>query len=84
MNKSVKFVLLAVLLGSTLGGCGVEYITKFHSNERSIIETGWAKPQVHYADPIYCYRTLSTPMCYDEPRQGEENRIVGYFGPRPY
>ena len=84
MNKSVNFVLLAVLLGSTLGGCGVEDLMMFRSSERSILETGWVKPKVHYAESIYCYRTLSAPMCYDEPREGEEFRLVGYFGPRPY
>ncbi len=84
MKNSMKFVLFTVLLGSALGGCGIEDITKFRSSERSIIETGWAKSQVHYAEPIYCYRTLSAPMCYDEPREGEEFRLVGYFGPRPY
>ncbi len=84
MKKSMNFVLLAVLLGPALGGCGVENLLKYRSTERSILETGWVKPKVHYAEPIYCYRTLSTPMCYDEPRDGEENRLVGYFGPRQY
>ena len=42
MKNSIKFVLFAVLLGSALGGCGVEYITKYRSSERSILETGWA------------------------------------------
>lgn len=42
------------------------------------------KPRVDIPEPIYCYRTLGTAMCYDEPREGEKSRLVGYFGPRPY
>ncbi len=84
MTKLPHFVMLALFLGSALGGCGLEDILKHSSTEHSILETGWVKPKVHYAEPIYCYRTLSTPMCFDEPREGEEFRLVGYFGPRPY
>ena len=83
MARPVYFVLLAVLLGPALGGCGLQDLIKHRSTERSILETGWVKPRVHYAEPIYCYRTLSAPMCYDEPREGDEFRLVGYFGPRP-
>lgn len=84
MTRPLYFVLLAVLLGPVLGGCGFQDLLNYRTTERSILETGWVKPKVHYAEPIYCYRTLSAPMCYDEPREGEEFRLVGYFGPRPY
>ena len=84
MARPVYFVLLAVLLGPALGGCGLQDLIKHRSTERSILETGWVKPRVHSAEPIYCYRTLSAPTCYDEPREGDEFRLVGYFGPRPY
>jgi hypothetical protein len=84
MIRPAFSVLLAVLLGSTLGGCGLEDLVKHRSTERSIIETGWVTPRVHLPEPIYCYRTLGTAMCYDEPREGEESRLVGHFGPRPY
>jgi hypothetical protein len=84
MTRSAIFVLCAVSLGFALGGCGLEKIANYRSTERSIITNGWVKPRVYFAEPIYCYRTLSTPMCYDEPREGEESRVVGYFGPRAY
>ena len=84
MTRSNKSVLVVASLCLALGGCGFQDILKHRSTERSIIETGWVKPKVHFAEPIYCYRTLSTPMCYDEPREGEESRLVGYFGPRAY
>ncbi len=84
MTRSNSPVLIAVSLGLALGGCGLQDILKHRSTERSILETGYVKPKVHFAEPIYCYRTLATPMCYDEPREGEESRLVGYFGPRAY
>ncbi len=84
MTRSTLFVLLAVLLGFALGGCSLNDITKHRSTERGVLQTGWLKPKVYVAEPISCYRTLGTPMCYDEPREGQENRLVGYFGPRAY
>lgn len=84
MTRPVFSVLIAVSLGFALGGCSISNILKHRSTERSILQTGWVKPAVYFAEPIYCYRTLSTPMCYDEPREGDESRIVGYSGPRPY
>lgn len=84
MTRSTLFVLLAVSLGFALGGCSFNDIRKHRSTERSVLQTGWLKPKVYIAEPIYCYRTLGTPMCYDEPREGQENRLVGYFGPRAY
>ena len=84
MTRSKIFVLLAVSLGFALAGCGLRDIAKNRSTEHSILQTGWVKPKVHFAEPIYCYRTLATPMCYDEPREDQENRLVGHFGPRPY
>ncbi len=84
MTKPVFFVLIAVSLGFALGGCSISDILKHRSTERSILQTGWVKPKVHFPEPIYCYRTLSTPMCYAEPREGDESRIVGFSGPRPY
>ena len=84
MTRPVSRVLIAVLLGFALGGCGIHDILKHRSTERSILMTGWVKPKVYFAEPIYCYRTLSTPMCYDEPREGDEFRLIGFSGPRPY
>ncbi len=84
MTRTVHRVLIAVSLGFVLGGCGIQDITNHRSTERSILQIGWVKPTVYIAEPIYCYRTLGTPMCYDEPRQGDESRIIGFFGPRPY
>lgn len=84
MIRPVLSIMLVVLLGSALGGCGFNDLLKHRSTERSILETGWVKPRVHIPEPLYCYRTLSAPMCYDEPREGDESRLVGYFGPRPY
>ncbi len=80
MTRSTFFVLLAV----SLGGCSLSDIAKNRSTEYSVLQTGWLKPKVHHPEPIYCYRTLGSPMCYDEPREGEENRLVGHFGPRAY
>lgn len=84
MTRSTFFVLLAVSLGFALGGCSLKDVAKARSTERSILQLGWVKPKVYFPEPIYCYRTLGTPMCYDEPREGQENRLVGYFGPRAY
>jgi len=84
MIRHAYSVVLAVLLGAALSGCGVEDLLEYRSTEHSIITTGWVKPKVHIPEPIYCYRSLSAPMCFDEPREGEESRLVSYFGPRPY
>ncbi len=31
----------------------------------------------------YCYKTLGDINCYDHPRKGWENRLVGHFEPPP-
>ena len=31
----------------------------------------------------YCYKTLGEINCYDSPRKGWENRLVGHFEPPP-
>ncbi len=77
-------VILVVSLGFALGGCGIQDIFKYRSTEHSILAMGWVKPKAHFAEPIYCYRTLATPMCYEAPREGDEARLVGFFGPRAY
>lgn len=84
MTKPAILLSLTVALAVSLGGCSINDIVKNRSTERSILQTGWVKPKIHYAEPIYCYRTLATPVCYEEPREGEESRLVGFFGPRPY
>ena len=84
MFRHVFSVVLAISLGSALGGCGLEDLLKHQSTEYSITKNGWVAPKVDIPEPIYCYRSLSAPMCFHEPREGEENRLVGHFGPQPY
>ena len=84
MTKSALPVVLAVSLGFALGGCSMQDILKYRSSEHSILAMGWVKPKAHFAEPVYCYRTLATPMCYEAPREGDEGRLIGYFGPRAY
>jgi len=40
---------------------------------------------VAYVQPpaIYCYQTLGRPDCYAQPVDGDYNRMVGFYGPRP-
>lgn len=33
-------------------------------------------------EPLYCYKTLGTPDCYDKPLPGQQDRLIAYYGPR--
>lgn len=84
---------LAVLL--LIGGCawndgptlddgttvGEQFKAKYGWTEERMLRHGWLDARVIAPHPIYCYRTLSTPECYRTPQEGEQNRLIGYFGP---
>lgn len=43
------------------------------------IEPASLKPE----QPLYCYETLGTADCYDQPLEDGGNRLVGFEGPAP-
>lgn len=42
------------------------------------------KPPMHAEPPVYCYRTIGNVDCAAEPALGDERRLVGHVGPRPF
>lgn len=83
MTKISHLTAIAVLFAVALGGC-----TLFPKNsqwtEAMVVEEAWLKPRPLPVTPVYCYRTIATPVCYDWPVEHQASRIVGYSGPSPY
>jgi len=50
-------------------------------NEEHILYDGHAEPRIISVAPVYCYRTIGVVDCSERPMSGEEQRMVGYFGP---
>lgn len=42
------------------------------------------KPPMRAEQPVYCYRTIGNVDCAAEPAHGDERRLVGHVGPRPF
>jgi hypothetical protein len=66
--------IASLLLPLSLAGCGglIDWSDDTTPPQASV--TG---------EPIYCYGTLADPDCYAEPQAGAENRLIGYYGPKP-
>jgi hypothetical protein len=44
----------------------------------------WVDPDlVLEREGIYCYNTIGRSDCFKKPRNGENNRLTGYYGPPP-
>ena len=50
-------------------------------NEEHILYDGHAEPRIISVAPLYCYRTIGAVDCSERPLVGQEQRLVGYFGP---
>ena len=33
--------------------------------------------------PLYCYRTIGQPQCYNHPQQGQVARLISAYHPQP-
>jgi hypothetical protein len=76
--------LAAVVLTAFVGACSNPW-QGFAPSYEEVVGAGWIGPEVAVTPaPIYCYATLAEPECFRSPQPGEENRLVGYFGPPPY
>jgi len=70
----LSLVFLPLLM--MLGGC--DSINEYRAQK--ILNGGWVGPTAtKNPGPLYCYRTLGTPMCYYEPLPGEEERLIGSY-----
>jgi len=47
------------------------------------IGSGLAAEEPANLAPLYCYGTIARADCYDAPLPGQNNRLVGFEGPRP-
>jgi hypothetical protein len=75
MPKGFSFLVL-IFFSLGMGGCfngqglrSAEYLQSY----------GWAGVGAEDSDsepPLYCYKTLGVPDCYDHPQPNQENRLV--------
>jgi hypothetical protein len=89
MNKLTAFLLC----GALLIGCQRrdEYGTQFGINKQTIPQTiegsnYYEFPEIspgkqYKSESTFCYKVQSDVLCYDKPRKGWENRMVGYQEP---
>ncbi len=78
---------VVILLGAAVSGCDEfrPYKPWFRDtigwNEEHILYDGHAEPRIISVAPIYCYQTIGVVDCFERPQLGQEQRMVGYFGP---
>jgi len=74
----MRAVLGLAVLSILISACSVLEGPHPWPNERRLLAKDWVRPQVE-ADqaPVYCYRTLGTVSCHDEPLpDSEAGRLV--------
>ncbi len=81
-RKSFLTAVAAVCLVALAGCSG--YPEKYQWTEAKVVTHGWLEARAMAVEPLYCYRTLSTPECFAWPQKGEERRLVGHYGPKPF
>jgi hypothetical protein len=73
-------ILIFTMTGLLLASCNPFGFAKPDSEK--ITQSNWAdnspKPVLK---PLYCYKTLGDSMCYKDPVEGGENRLVGQNDP---
>lgn len=74
-------VAAAAVLAVT--GCVNPLSEDFGWTEESVLKRGWIPPRHVHAARLYCYRTLAEYECFDKPEEGQESRLIGYYGPPP-
>jgi hypothetical protein len=88
MATGFRGPLAAALIALVLpvAGCGAG--SDLHPNslkarygwtEEKMLAYGWLDGRFIPAPPIYCYRTLGTPECFDGAQPREASRLIGYF-----
>lgn len=83
MTNKIHLAAIAVLLSITLSACS-GFPEKHQSTEAKVVAAAWLMPRALAVRPIYCYRTIGTPVCYGWPKEHQKTRLVGYSGPAPY
>lgn len=83
MTRTIFRTAIVAVCLAALGACG-NYPEKYQWNEATVVTHGWLEARALPVEPVYCYRTLSTPECFTWPQKGEELRLVGYYGPKPF
>lgn len=77
------FTRLCFGLIALVGLSGCKY-TNTPKRANEIMVSGWVGPGTRPSNtkPTYCYSTLGTVECYDEPQPGKAHRLVGFYDPR--
>lgn len=76
---------LVAALALAASGCAVDPTSRYRPTESQLYVQDFFGPRdVTTVAPVYCYSTLADPECYGAPVIGWEQRLVAYFGPRPF
>ena len=79
---SMNHLTVIVIFSSILAACNPLFPAK--PDSEAITSRGWARNSEKPEEgPIYCYDTLADKACYTRPLYDEEERLSGYYGPRP-
>ena len=93
MKRLISYAVLSGLIALALtGGCtvfdatidtatpdGPTFRDQHGWTEERMLRHGWLQAREYTPPAIYCYRTISTPECYQAPQEGEEGRMIGFF-----
>ena len=53
-------------------------------DSETIVTRGFARNNEKPEEgPLYCYDTLADKVCYTRPLYDDDERLTGYYGPRP-
>lgn len=85
-----RSVLAALAVLALTGGCawnngpvfgdGETFDERYSWTEARMLRHGWLEARNIAPSPVYCYRTISSPECYRTPQEGQQRRLIGFFG----
>ena len=59
---------------------GCNPFADFHQDSSEIQKENWAKSSPLPSPlPVYCYKTIADPVCYDHPIVGKEEQLSGDY-----
>lgn len=79
MVQKMYFTFYLLVLALSLSGCNY-----CMPDSETIVSRGWADNNEEIeSGPLYCYDTLADKACFTRPIENEEERLRGYYGPKP-